>query len=102
LTGNKELIDRVTKLEQLLKHVAAGRDVESLVEKTPQSTTASTDDSLETKMTDVETWRTENAQPNMFVLPHRSRPSTTYMASSFWEDIMQQVSTLFEFDPCKA
>ncbi|CEO60620.1 hypothetical protein PMG11_05237 [Penicillium brasilianum] len=94
LTGNKELIDRVTKLEQLLKNVAAERNVESLVEKTPQSTTASAEDSLETKMTDVETWRTENAQPNMFVLPHRPRPSTTYMASSFWEDIMQQTQEL--------
>lgn len=104
----------MAKLEQLLQHAVAGRDVEPLVgphvesrveshvEKTPRSTTASTEDSLQTKMTDVETWRAENAQPNKFVLPHRPRPSTTYMGSSFWDDLAQHVSTIFAFDPCTA
>lgn len=100
--SDKELADRVAKLEQLLKQVAAERDAGSHAEELRRSTTTSTEHSLETKMADVETWRAQNSQPNTFDLPHRPRPSTTYLASSFWEDIMQQVSTLFEPDPCIA
>jgi hypothetical protein len=99
--SDKELAERVAKLERLLKQVAAERDAGSHPEEPPRSTVTSTvtEHSFENKMADVETWRTQNPEPNTFVLPHRPRPSTTYMASSFWEDIMQQVSTLFEFDP---
>lgn len=99
--SDKELAERVAKLEQLLKQVAAERDAGSHPEEPPRSTVTSTvtEHSFETKMADVETWRTQNPEPNTFVLSHRPRPSTTYMASSFWEDIMQQVSTLFDLDP---
>jgi hypothetical protein len=85
----------VAKLEQLLKQVAAERNAGPRPEEPPRSTATSTvtEHSFDTKMADVETWRVQNSEPNTFVLPHRPRPSTTYMASSFWEDIMQQVST---------
>lgn len=91
--SDKELADRVAKLEQLLKQVAAERDAISHREEPPRPTPASTEHNLETKMAEVETWRAQNTQRNTIVLPHRPRPSTTYLASSFWEDIMQQVST---------
>ncbi|KAJ5595069.1 uncharacterized protein N7459_001277 [Penicillium hispanicum] len=96
--SDKELADRVAKLEQLLKRVAAERENRSTVEET-SSAAPSTEHSFETKMADVETWRDQNArpadsQPRTFTLPHRPRQSTTYMASSFWEDIMQQTQEL--------
>ena len=94
--SDKELADRVAKLEQLLKRVTAERDSRSTVEET-SSAAPSTERSFETKMADIETWRDQNArptdpQPPTFTLPHRPRQFPTYLANSFWEDLMQQVS----------
>ena len=94
--SDKELADRVAKLEQLLKKVATERDSRSgNGEETSSSSllpsTESPEHNFESKMADIAHWRDGNAQPSV-TLPHRPRQSTTYMASTFWEDIMQQVS----------
>lgn len=98
---DKELADRVAKLEQLLRKVAAERDDRpAKVEDAPPSAVPSTsagsehtEQSFESKMADIESWRDQHVQPSAtMTLPHRPRPTTTYLASSFWEDIMQQVS----------
>lgn len=99
---DKELADRVAKLEQLLQQVAAERDGRSAAVEAPPpavpSASTDIDQSFEMKLADDESWRGRNIQPTMnmtMTLPHRPRPKATYLASSFWEDIMQQVSTLF-------
>lgn len=98
--SDKELADRVAKLEQLLKKVANERDgllpmgeeaSSSLQPSTGPRTEPSTENNFETKMDDVANWRDESVQPTI-TLPHRPRPNTAFMASTFWEDIMQQVS----------
>lgn len=104
---DKELADRVAKLEQLLRRVASERD--GIPAPIPSSADtesrigATTDPNsglkrgLETNASEVEAWRDQQSQPTTgftMTLPHRPRPSTSYMASSFWEDIMQQVRTL--------
>ncbi|KAJ5168720.1 uncharacterized protein N7482_004314 [Penicillium canariense] len=91
--SDKELADRVAKLEQLLRQVAAERDAEPHPEPL-QSAATNNEHSFEIKTADVETWQEQDSQQNTFVLPHRPRRSTTYMASSFWEDIMQQTQEL--------
>lgn len=101
---DKELVDRVAKLEQLLRRVAAERDDPAV--ETPASVgpimAADTEPDFksehgfETNMAEVETWHDQYSQPSTgltMTLPHRPRPTTSYIGSSFWEDIMQQVST---------
>ncbi|KAJ5173207.1 hypothetical protein N7492_005800 [Penicillium capsulatum] len=96
--SDKELADRVAKLEHLLKRVADGGASRSANEEDASpsllpSTENSTEHNFETKMADVASWRDGHVQPTM-TLPHRPRPNTAYMASSFWEDIMQQTQEL--------
>lgn len=97
---DKELVDRVVKLENLLRQVATERDARPVkVEETSPGTgtgSGRTERSFESNMADIESWRDQQAQPSTtMTLPHRPRPATTYLASSFWEDIMQQVSIDF-------
>lgn len=97
---DKELADRVAKLEQLLRRVAERDARPAKVEEAPPSAVPSTsagsehtEQSFESKMADIESWRDQQAQASTTMsLPHRPRPTTTYLASSFWEDLMQQVS----------
>ncbi|KAJ5669680.1 hypothetical protein N7462_010750 [Penicillium macrosclerotiorum] len=96
-SSDKELVDRVAKLEQLLKQVAAERDSRPQVEPPSYAAEANTERSLDNKMADVETWRDQHAQPGAgttLTLTHRPRPATSYLGSSFWEDIMQQTQDL--------
>lgn len=96
---DKELADRVAKLEQLLRKVAERDGRPAKVEAAPLSAVPSastgserTERSFESKMADIEKWRDQQAQSaTTMTLPHRPRPATSYLASSFWEDIMQQV-----------
>lgn len=94
--ADKELADRVAKLEQLLKKVSSERDnnstmnEEEILSSLPTGTENSTEHNFQTKMDDVANWRDENAQPTV-TLPPRPQPYTSYMASTFWEDIMQRV-----------
>ncbi|KAJ5833273.1 hypothetical protein N7474_001584 [Penicillium riverlandense] len=54
-----------------------------------------TEQTFETQTAKKKTWRDQNAQPTMdMTTPHRAGPAATYLASSFWEDIMQQTSEL--------
>ncbi|KAF7719692.1 Fungal Zn(2)-Cys(6) binuclear cluster domain-containing protein [Penicillium ucsense] len=98
--SDKELVDRVAKLEKLLKQVAAERDGETAQpqQEPPRSIATAgrpqVEQHFETKMQEVESWRDQNIQSHTLVLPHRPRPSTSYIASSFWEDIMQQTQEL--------
>lgn len=93
LGSDKELSDRVAKLEQLLQKFATERGSDS-----PQAPTVTDQrcniveqvSDAETKKADVGTWRNQVALSNLN-LPHGPRRSTTYVGSSFWEDIMQQV-----------
>lgn len=97
---DKELADRVAKLEQLLRKVAERDARPAKVEEAPPSVVPSTsagsehaEQSFESKMADIENWRDQQGKHSATVtLPHRPRPTTSYLASSFWEDLMQQVS----------
>ncbi|KAJ5089967.1 hypothetical protein N7532_008651 [Penicillium argentinense] len=105
-SSDKELADRVAKLEQLLRRVAAERDAGAAVEAAPSAGPSlgagmeaelKTEHTFETRMADVEKWRDQNSQANTgptMALSHRPRPSASYLGSSFWEDIMQQTSEL--------
>ncbi|KAJ5612507.1 hypothetical protein N7510_005701 [Penicillium lagena] len=91
---DRGLADRVAKLEQLLKQVTAERDGDSTSSKPPPSTVPGTNTKhgFETEIVGVKAWQDH---PSMTMSPpHRPRPSTTYLASSFWEDIMQQTQEL--------
>ncbi|KAJ5899478.1 hypothetical protein N7495_004222 [Penicillium taxi] len=93
---DKELADRVAKLENLLKRVAAERDESHLSPIAPNASNPKA-----TKV-DIESWRVNNAEPTdpqpgpVVSKPNsvRSRPEKSYIASSFWEDIMQQTQEL--------
>lgn len=93
--SDKELADRVAKLEDMLRRVASERDAPSKISSS--SNDNSTGDAQETKMTDVEAWRDESVQKmpanksSKTQAPARARPVASYMGSSFWDDIMQQV-----------
>ncbi|KAJ5537433.1 hypothetical protein N7513_010619 [Penicillium frequentans] len=105
--SDKELADRVAKLEDLLRRVATGRDAPSKpqVDEAPSSKDPTPDHNLEMKVAGAETWSDQSAQtaaaqladaqqaisPN---LPHRARPTMSYLGSSFWEDIMHQTQEL--------
>ncbi|KAJ6095791.1 hypothetical protein N7486_006537 [Penicillium sp. IBT 16267x] len=102
--SDKELADRVAKLEDLLRRVAAGRDAPSRpqVDEAPSSNDPSLEHNLE-KVAGAETWSDQNAQTAQMSdaqpaisanPPHRNRPTTSYLGSSFWEDIMHQTQEL--------
>ncbi|KAJ5646789.1 hypothetical protein N7490_003161 [Penicillium lividum] len=100
--SDKELAERVAKLEQLLRRVAAERDSSSQPRVEAHS---SNDPAPEYKLemqevVDAETWQEQNTQlgdtqpPTSADLTHRPRPAVTYLGSSFWEDIMHQTQEL--------
>ncbi|OQD83589.1 hypothetical protein PENANT_c016G10563 [Penicillium antarcticum] len=85
--SDKELSERVAKLEALLRKVATERDGSA----NPTATEAS-HASAEVRTVDPDgADHSEIPSPN---IPHRPRPSTTYMGISFWEDIIQQTQEL--------
>lgn len=101
---DKELADRVAKLETLLKQVAAERDSCSPGEAvlsalhSASTDTERTEQTIETQTANNQTWMVQNSLPTMATTTsYRPRPTATYLASSFWEDIMQQVSPLLVF-----
>jgi hypothetical protein len=101
--SDKELAERVAKLEKLLKKVASERGTEEQRTPTPApppaparpsasteslSTQTKQDLATETSKVDADDWQDQND----LLQPHVARPGTAYMGVSFWEDIMQQVS----------
>jgi len=100
---DKELADRVAKLEQLLRQVASERDGASTttglsIEPSTAGDPSSSKPSVSLEHGSEPSIPHQPSQPPHTAeftmnLPHRPRQSTAYMASSFWEDIMQQVST---------
>jgi len=95
--SDKELAERVAKLEKLLKKVANERGTEEHRTPTPAPPPAATEPlSTQTKQdlvteaskVDADIWQNQND----LLQPHVARPGTAYMGVSFWEDIMQQVS----------
>lgn len=99
---DRELADRVAKLEHLLRKYAPDGQAPP---GEPQSTLpkGSTDagqpeSTLQLKMEDAESWREENSHPSSASsMPHRPRPEAAYIGSSFWESMMQTVSTCIVF-----
>lgn len=100
---DRELADRVAKLEELLQKYAPDGQAppgEAQPSAVPSGSTdaGQFDHSLQCEMKeDVESSRDRNSQPAAIALPHRPRPQSAYIASSFWEDMMQTVSILL---PC--
>lgn len=105
-SSDKELADRVAKLEQLLRRVAAERDetapAPAQAEQQP-ATDLGPEQTFDLNTRDAEAWRDQNAEPEAqsAITPtnpqQRSRFTASYMGSSFWEDIMQQVSILASY-----
>jgi hypothetical protein len=104
--SDKELADRVAKLEDLLRRVAAGRDAPSKpqVDEAPSINESPVERNIDVNVAGAETWSDQNAQTAQLGdaqpvistnLPHRTRPMMSYLGSSFWEDIMYQVCALF-------
>lgn len=94
--SDKELADRVAKLEDLLKRVASNRDGQNKGDDTSSPSNAnSVGDRLESTTVGVESWHDGNVQKtpaeSKTHQPSRARPAGSYLGSSFWEDIMQQV-----------
>ncbi|KAJ5081671.1 hypothetical protein NUU61_009935 [Penicillium alfredii] len=99
--SDKELADRVAKLEKLLKTVANERDSDS-GHGVPPSVAPSDSipehppaPEIQTQTAYVESRKDQTAMYSVS-LPYRPRPRppTAYMGSSFWEDIMQQTQEL--------
>lgn len=100
---DRELADRVAKLEDLLRQYAPDGQA---APGEPQSALHSgstdarkSDHSYNLKMEDIESWRDRSARPTTTTttttaasLPHRPRPEAAYIGSSFWESMMQTVS----------
>ena len=81
---DKELSERVAKLEALLRKVATERDGDA-----DAIVTEASHPSAEVRKVDPNgADHSEIPSPSV---PHRPHPSTTYMGISFWEDIIQQV-----------
>ncbi|KAK5798175.1 hypothetical protein VI817_004466 [Penicillium citrinum] len=102
---DKELADRVAKLEQLLRQVASERDgastttglsIEPSTAGDPSSSkpSVSLEHGFEPSIPQRQPSQPQPTAEFTMNLPHRPRQSTAYMASSFWEDIMQQTSEL--------
>ncbi|KAJ5671841.1 hypothetical protein N7507_000968 [Penicillium longicatenatum] len=103
--SDKELADRVAKLEDLLRRVAAGRDAPSKprVDEAPSFNESPVERNIDVNVAGAETWSDQNAQTAQLGdaqpvistnLPHRTRPTMSYLGSSFWEDIMHQTQEL--------
>jgi hypothetical protein len=103
--SDKELAERVAKLEKLLKKVASERGTEeqsptpappslppSAVIAQPSAQTNEVP-ATEASAVDAENWQDQND----LLQPHVIRSGSAYGGVSFWEDIMQQVSLSSQF-----
>jgi hypothetical protein len=95
--SDKELSERVARLEKLLKKVANERGDElQLASATPAPSYPVTkqESAGEASNAGPATWQNHNDYLSGAAQAHLPRPSTAYVGGSFWEDIMQQVSLL--------
>ncbi|KGO69247.1 Transcription factor, fungi [Penicillium italicum] len=95
--SNKELSERVARLEKLLKKVANERNdglkVASAV-TAPASPYTQQQSVVEASNAGPDTWQDQNENLPGAGQPHLPRPSTAYVGGPFWEDIMQQTQEL--------
>lgn len=95
--SDKELSERVARLEKLLKRVANERGDELNVASTvpaPAYPYTQRESAAEVSKAGPETRQDQNDYLPGTAQPHLPRPSTAYVGGPFWEDIMQQVSLL--------
>ncbi|KAJ5959535.1 uncharacterized protein N7479_006685 [Penicillium vulpinum] len=95
--SDKELSERVARLENLLKIVANERGGESQLVptvRTPASSYTKQNSVAEASNAGPEILQDQNDRLPSANQPHLPRPSTAYMGGSFWEDIMQQTQEL--------
>ncbi|KAF3029125.1 hypothetical protein E8E15_011096 [Penicillium rubens] len=94
--SDKELSERVARLEKLLKRVANERDELQIVSTGPAPSHPYTPHQSAAEASKASP---DNPQGQSDYLPgaappHLPRPSTVYVGSPFWEDIMQQTQEL--------
>ncbi|KAJ5452943.1 Transcription factor [Penicillium cf. griseofulvum] len=95
--SDKELSERVARLEKLLKEVANERGDElQLASAAPASSYPDTKQESAGEASNVgpATWQTHNDYFPGTTQAHLPRPSTAYVGGTFWEDIMQQTQEL--------
>ncbi|KAJ5225807.1 hypothetical protein N7468_007032 [Penicillium chermesinum] len=99
--SDKELHDRVAKLEDMLRRVATERTGPSRTADTSpafNASNANNTENFDAGVTDVENWQNNAQGSSAGTLKtrnaNRPRPVASYMGSSFWEDIMQQTAEL--------
>ncbi|CAG8909658.1 unnamed protein product [Penicillium egyptiacum] len=95
--SDKELSERVARLEKLLKRVANDRGDELQVSSTvPASSHSYTQQgsAAEASTAGPNVRQDQNDYLPGATQPHLPRPSTAYVGSPFWEDIMQQTQEL--------
>ena len=96
--SDKELSERVARLEKLLKKVANEREDELLIASTvPVPTYSYTQQQSAAESSNASPPNIRQDQNDNLPAtgqPHLPRPSTAYVGGPFWEDIMQQVSLL--------
>lgn len=94
--SDKELSERVARLEKLLKIVANERGDESHISSivhVPSHSSTQQESVAEASTAGPDTHQDHDYLPGA-AQPHLPRPSTAYVGGPFWEDIMQQVSLL--------
>ncbi|CAI7644401.1 unnamed protein product [Penicillium glandicola] len=97
LGSDKELSERVARLEKLLKRVASERgDGLQLASTTPALSYSYTrrDSVAEASNASPDARQDQNDHVPGAGQPHLPRPATAYVGGSFWEDIMQQTQEL--------
>lgn len=96
--SNKELSERVARLEELLKKVANergdGLQVASTVPVPAYPYIQQQQQAAEASNAGPNIRQDQNDNLPATGQPHLPRPSTAYVGGPFWEDIMQQVSLL--------
>lgn len=95
--SDKELSERVARLEKLLKKVANEREDELQIASTvPVPTYSYTQQQSAAEASNAGPNIRQDQNDNLPATgqPHLPRPSTAYVGGPFWEDIMQQVSLL--------
>ncbi|KAJ6188492.1 hypothetical protein N7519_003400 [Penicillium mononematosum] len=99
--SDKELSERVARLEKLLKRVANERDESQVVSTGPASSHSYTphQSAAEASQASADTRQGQSDYLPGAAPPHLPRPSTAYVGSPFWEDIMQQASRRLSLQP---
>ncbi|KAI2717866.1 transcriptional regulator family: Fungal Specific TF [Penicillium roqueforti] len=94
--SDKELSERVARLEKLLKIVANERGDESHISSIVHVPSHSS--TQQESVAEASTTGPDTHQDHDYLLgaaqPHLPRPSTAYVGGPFWEDIMQQTQEL--------